>query len=45
VVNVLVVDDHRENLVALRTILERLDCRVMEAMSGSEALKLILKHT
>jgi PAS domain S-box-containing protein len=44
-VKVLVVDDHHENLVALRTILERLDCQVMEATSGAEALKLILKHT
>jgi PAS domain S-box-containing protein len=41
---VLVVDDHHENLVALRSILEKLDCEVMETTSGSEALALILKH-
>ena len=43
-VKVLVVDDHPENLVALRAILEKLDCQVMEAMSGADALALILKH-
>ena len=41
---VLVVDDHQENLVALRSILEKLDCQVMEATSGADALALILKH-
>ena len=41
---VLVVDDHQENLVALRSILEQLDCQVMEATSGADALALILKH-
>jgi len=41
---ILVVDDHQENLVALRSILEQLDCQVMEATSGADALALILKH-
>jgi PAS domain S-box-containing protein len=41
---VLVVDDHQENLVALRSILEQLDCQTMEATSGADALTLILRH-
>ncbi len=35
---ILIVDDIRSNLVALRKLLGRLDCEVIEANSGNEAL-------
>lgn len=38
----LVVDDHPENLLALRGILERLDVELVEAGSGREALRKLL---
>jgi len=37
---VLAVDDHPANLTALRAILEPLDCRVLTAQSGPEALEI-----
>jgi PAS domain S-box-containing protein len=40
--NVLLVDDRPENLLALRSILESLDCRIIEAKSGRQALKHLL---
>ena len=40
--NLLLVDDRRENLLALRAILETLDCSFVEATSGTEALKHLL---
>ncbi len=42
-VNILLVDDHMENLMALRAILERSDYRLVTATSGSEALKRLLR--
>ncbi len=42
--NILLVDDRRENLLALRAILESLDCRFVEATSGTQALKYLLKE-
>jgi sigma-B regulation protein RsbU (phosphoserine phosphatase) len=41
-INVLAVDDRRENILALSSILERLDVTVVEALSGQEALALML---
>ena len=38
-VDILVVDDHPENLVALEGILNRPEYRIVKALSGGEALK------
>jgi CheY-like chemotaxis protein/two-component sensor histidine kinase len=43
-VEILAVDDHPENLVALEGILDRPEYRVVKALSGSEALRAVLKH-
>jgi signal transduction histidine kinase/DNA-binding response OmpR family regulator len=43
-VDILVVDDHPENLVALEGILSRPEYRIIKALSGGEALKHVLKH-
>ncbi|HXU81946.1 MAG TPA: ATP-binding protein [Polyangia bacterium] len=43
-VALLVVDDHRENLLALTGILERPDYRIVTAQSGGEALRLLLRE-
>ena len=42
--NILVVDDHRENLIALEAILEAPNRNLVMASSGNEALALALKH-
>jgi CheY-like chemotaxis protein len=42
--NILIVDDHTENLVALEAILESEDRALITARSGNEALDLALKH-
>jgi PleD family two-component response regulator len=41
---VLVVDDTPANLVAMRRLLARMDCTVIEASSGNEALSACLDH-
>jgi diguanylate cyclase (GGDEF)-like protein len=41
---VLVVDDTPANLVAMRRLLARMDCEVVEAVSGNEALAACLAH-
>jgi two-component system, sensor histidine kinase and response regulator len=41
--NILLVDDRAENLVALEQILQRPDRRLVRASSGNEALRLLLK--
>jgi len=41
---VLIVDDVKENLVALNALLKRDDVNISQAMSGSEALELMMKH-
>ena len=41
---VLIVDDVEANLVALRALLENLDCDVTSASSGNQALRLLLRH-
>src|SRR5205823_1291200 len=43
-VSVLVVDDHRENLLAMEAMLAHENCDVVVAQSGAEALKRILKQ-
>ena len=42
--NILVVDDHRENLIALEAILDADGRNLVMAQSGNEALSLALKH-
>lgn len=42
--NLLLVDDRPENLLALSAILEPLNCNLVQAHSGMEALKQLLKH-
>jgi two-component system sensor histidine kinase/response regulator len=44
VVNILLVDDKQENLVALEQLLARPDRQLISAHSGNEALRLLLKH-
>ena len=41
---VLIVDDTPENLVALEVVLEDLDCQLVTAASGNEALGKLLKQ-
>lgn len=43
-VDILVVDDHPQSLVALRSVLECDDYNVVTATSGTEALKRVLEH-
>lgn len=42
--NILLVDDHPENLLALEAALDSPDYRLVQAKSGMEALKLLLKQ-
>ena len=43
-VNILVVDDRPENLMALEGLLEAPDCNIIKAVNGREALKRILEQ-
>ncbi|KAB7705952.1 PAS domain S-box protein [Bacillus aerolatus] len=43
-VNILIVDDHRENLLALEAVLESPEYNLVYASSGEEALKWVLKE-
>jgi CheY-like chemotaxis protein len=43
-VDILIVDDRPENLLALEAILEPLGQRLVQAHSGEEALRKLLKH-
>src|SRR5262245_7453358 len=43
-VNILLVDDRRENLIALEGILRSLGHNIVKATSGAEALKYLLKN-
>ena len=42
--NILIVDDMEDNLIALECLLESLDCNIIKAMSGEEALKKLLEQ-
>ena len=42
--NILLVDDRRENLLALEGILKSLDQNLVQAMSGAQALKYLLRN-
>jgi two-component system, sensor histidine kinase and response regulator len=42
--NILVVDDRKENLLATEKILRHLDAGIFKANSGNEALSLVLRH-
>ena len=44
-INILVVDDRPENLMAIKGVLERPELSIITATSGSEALGLVLEHT
>ena len=44
-INILVVDDRPENLMAIEGVLERPDLSIITATSGNEALGLVLEHT
>ena len=43
-INILVVDDRPENLMAIEGVLERPDLEIITATSGNEALGLVLEH-
>jgi signal transduction histidine kinase/CheY-like chemotaxis protein len=45
VANILLVDDRPENLLALQTILERPDYRIVTALTGEEALRVALRES
>jgi two-component system sensor histidine kinase/response regulator len=42
---ILIVDDRKENLIALRTILSEIEAEVIEATNGNDALAATLNHT
>lgn len=42
--SILVVDDKKENLVALETLLDRPDLELLKADNGNDGLRLLLKH-
>lgn len=43
-INILIVDDRAENLLVLESILDEMECNIIKATSGNEALSLMLDH-
>ncbi|CAG9708663.1 Putative response regulator, GGDEF domain [Clostridium neonatale] len=43
-VNILIADDRTENLLVLESLLENIDCNIIKATSGNEALSLMLYY-
>lgn len=43
-VNILIVGDRTENLLVLESLLENIDCNIIKATSGNEALSLMLYY-
>ncbi|MBL7137266.1 MAG: response regulator [Bacteroidales bacterium] len=43
--NVLIVDDRKENLITLKSIIENPELNIIQALSGNEALSAMLEHT
>ena len=44
-ISILLVDDQTRNLLALEAALASIDCHVVEARSGPDALKCVLAKT
>jgi diguanylate cyclase (GGDEF)-like protein len=42
--NILIVDDRRENLLVLESLLEIMNCNIIKATSGNQALSLMLEY-
>ena len=42
---ILIVDDHKENLIALRSVLSEVDADIIEATNGNDALAATLNYT
>ena len=43
-INILIVDDRPENLLVLESVLENMNCNIIKAISGNEALSLMLDY-
>lgn len=43
-INILIVDDRNDNLLVLESLLDKMNCNVMKATSGNEALSLMLEN-
>ena len=43
-INILIVDDRPENLLVLESVLENMNCNVIRALSGNEALSLMIDY-
>lgn len=44
-INILIVDDRPENLLVLESILDNMDCNIIKATSGNEALSLMFDYS
>lgn len=43
-INILIVDDRQENLLVLESLLDNMNCNIIKATSGNEALSLMLDY-
>lgn len=43
-INILIVDDRPENLLVLESVLENMNCNIIRALSGNQALSLMLDY-